>query len=280
MPDHFRHRLGSRLFWLAAGLLAGCRDPSVPAPVEPNAYWRAVETFELNQAARQLGVWRDQLGPSRAWRFAAAIHLLQRQPRTAANVAEALQLLQELAASDDEIAVTAHYFVARIYDYHAIPPRRALANAEYRLLLERFPGRLQAEMGLASLAANRLFATRREQDLTSLFDELEGELGRLRHAAARRACHYVLADAALRLLNDHERAIRHLEELWNLHPRIYGMRADTLVKLGEVNLALKRYDAAAYWYREFLLEFSDEARSSWIADRLREAEKRSLRTIK
>ncbi len=270
-----RGRGGSRwiiLLPLLAGFgSVGGAEPVRPAG-DPDAFWRTLETFEGGRAEEALAAWGESDGRSRSWRFASAMHLLQRQPRTASNVAAALDLLRGLAAANDDVAVAAAYYVARIHDYHAFPPDRRRAAEEYRRVLERFPGRLAAEMGFASLAINTLFFEERDQPLGAVFDRLEVMLAGLRHPTARRAGHYVLADSALRLLDDRERALRHLEDFWGLQPRVYVIRADTLVKLGEINLSLGRAEAATRWYRTFLREFADEPRASWVEERLREAE--------
>lgn len=246
---------------------AGAGVEPAARPTVADEYWSALETYQFDRAALALRSWPPGDG-ARERRFAAAVATLQRQPRTTGSVNDAIRRFESLAEGSDRIAVASLYLAARAHDYHLPRPDRAQAAALYRKLLERHPGDPIAEAAFVSLAVFRLFDPAADAPPELAFNELEALLATLRSTSARRNGHLVLADSALRLRGDRERAVRHLEAVWSLEPRMLKLRTDTLIKLGELLLSLGRKRDAAVWYRRFLELYPEEVRAPWVRTRL------------
>jgi len=100
----------------------------VPAP--PEDPWALALAFDFPAAERQFAeVHRANPTDSRVALARAAV-LLARQPRTNANLAEALRLLEELVAAPEvELRPTARHLLARLHHEHFANPEPMAARA-------------------------------------------------------------------------------------------------------------------------------------------------------
>jgi hypothetical protein len=130
---HARRALASwrplALFLVATPLILA----RVPAPAEDP--WALALAFDFPAAERQFAeVHRADPTDSRVALARAAV-LLVRQPRTNANLAEALRLREELVAAPEvKLRPTARYLLARLHHEHLATPDLMAAQAGYAAL--------------------------------------------------------------------------------------------------------------------------------------------------
>lgn len=263
-PDYFI-RIGMLLgCMLAAGLHAGEKPP---APSLREAWEAAAQgRFAEAQHAFALQTGREaQLG--------AALNLLQMQPRTEAKVAQAAEQLAALVAADpdDQTGISALYFLARIEHIARYTPDLEAAARHYRRLIETHPRHPLAGQAIVKLAIITLYApdaARTPAETRAHYDAFDARTGRLPTLATQRDLHLVLGDAALRLRLGDDLALRHYLAALQAGILRPPLRADTLIKTGELARDLRQTDLARVQLQTFLDEFPRDTRRLAVGDTL------------
>lgn len=209
-------------------------------------------------------------GTDRSSRLGLALTLLSLQPQTDARMAEARTLLQAVQRENphDDLGIAATYQLARIAQLFAQPANPTAAIAAYRALLREHAGNPIAERAAPKLATLLLYADVPATTWERHVAEINALLPALQSASAQRDTRLVLADALLRLHNDHARALPLLD---------YCLQNNLIVRPPSIALALltaaecarvvgHRAEAAAY-YRRYMQEFPREPSASEAARR-------------
>ena len=210
----------------------------------------------------------------RQFDYTRAVLLLNSQPKLQRNIGEARSLLKSVrqTRADDELGLSALYYLARIAEFHTEPPDPAGAAGLYAELIARSPAHPFAQAAVSRLAILQLYGEISASDRQAKLDKFAATADRLTLPSARRDLHFVLADVLLNFTNDQEAALRHLlaaEEAGIVRPQLQG---DTLVRIALIARQLGHREIAIAHYKKFLSSFQRDARAFWLAVQLTELE--------
>lgn len=249
---------------LALGLphLAGGATPE-----ELAAAWAEGARLSFGAAAEAFAA----LGDAREARLGRAVMLINAQPKTAANISAARELLTALRAErgDDEPGIAALFHLARIAQFHGRAPDLAAARRHYQDLIAQhgahFFGQL-ARLKLATLLVYDPEDPAPARDRLAAAEALGVANG---DAGIARDYHLLMAGAYLRFNESQDRALEHLlaAERTRLVVRDV-VRAALYVQIAECARELGRPALARLYYRRFLDEFPRDARGTTVRARL------------
>ncbi len=191
-----------------------------------------------------------------------ATTLLNVQPKTSGNIAEAEKLLQEIIQSNpsDETAVTGKYLLGRIAQIHMSPPDEALAIRRYSELIESHPNHPLAQSALVKRAMLNIFSMASPDSLQARYESALQDSTRVTEASARRDYMLLLAQAASSLKLSPEILLDHLlkaEAAGNFRDRSL---ADLYVRIGGVARDAGQNELAITYYDKFLNRFTRDNR--------------------
>lgn len=208
----------------------------------------------------------------RGARLGQALTLLQLQPRTDARVRHAEALLTGLLdeSTEDEIAANARYFLARLEQNHRSPANSSAAFAHYEKLLVEHPAHPLAGQALVKLALLSLYREQGAGELRAAFADFSRRASSLPvgDTASRRDLHLVLGEAALRFHLGDQAALEHFVAALNAGIRLRPVRADTLVRIGELAADLGQPALARRHYDLFIAEFPRDPRRLAVSEHL------------
>jgi len=215
------------------------------AGAEPAEAFHDLGALRANQAYETLSVPPAAPGDVRATRLGLGLALLNRQPRSEANLMEALRHFETLAAENpaDEAGVAARYFAARWWQIHAPQPDLARARRAYLELAASAPEHPLAQYGLVKVGILDLYTATGPAPAERI-QSVEALLPRLTHPAVRRNLRHVLGQACQVLVDDPERALGHYEAALadglakdNLHADVLLRAAETARRTGDARKA-------------------------------------------
>jgi len=243
---------------IAAGVLRAATDPLLPA-------WEETSRNLFQEAHARFA---DEEG--REARLGEAATLLQLQPRTERNLRGAVALLSALVdeSTDDDAGLTALYLLGRIEHAHRAVPDLEAAARHYRRLLTHRPDHPLAGQAAVKLAILELYRPRPAEErleLVSTFDALTRDLP---DAAARRDLHLVLGEAVLRFELEPTLALDQFVAALEDGIVMPLLRADILVRVGELAREAGRVELARRSYRTFLADFPRAPRRLMIREAL------------
>ncbi len=212
LPPLTRHISPGLIVLLAvcvAGVGTACGKES-QAPSDPFVelgYMRANQAYHLAKAYTP----RDEVD-ARAVRLAMGLALMNYQPRTDDTIRRALVEFEALIAhgGDDEAAITARFFTARIWQMHAEPVDLRRARALYVALAKDHPGHRLAQYAWVKVGTMDLYLDH-GPDAKTRIRRVEGYLDKLSDPAVRRSLRHVLGQACQVLIDDPARALIHYE---------------------------------------------------------------------
>jgi tetratricopeptide (TPR) repeat protein len=241
-----------RIIMGLAGLLCG----GAIGADQPGVWGDAARGL-VNDASRQF----EKAGTNREAQFGLAVTLVNVQPKTSANIERAATVLEGLRGND-ELGITATYYLARLEQAHRFTPDPEKALALYDQLYREQPVHPLAQMGVVKAALLRLYVTRLP------FEEVETTGANLSDPDAVRDFHLVLADAAGRLGLSDEQALNHLlaaEQAGLSKRKTVG---DAWVRIGELARLTGKRDLATQYYGKFLKDFPNDQRAFLVRERL------------
>jgi tetratricopeptide (TPR) repeat protein len=250
-------------------LPAGAKDPAAGEEALRGGR-HLVTQFHFNEALDSFRAAERGGADQREARFGQALALLNTQPQTARNIAQATQLLDALIADpgDGKLEVAARYFRARIAHHHQSPVNLADAAERYAALYRDHPQNRLGQQAMVKLAILRLYDPAGQTSRA----EIVAELGRLASefpdAVARRDLHLVLGNAVLFFDLPGELALGHLIAAMDAGIQGYTSRGNVLVAMGEIARELGRNELAAQYYREFLKLHRRDNRAFTVSQRL------------
>ncbi|MFI5355880.1 MAG: hypothetical protein ACHQ4G_00950 [Opitutales bacterium] len=238
---------------------------------DATAGWEALTRLDANQALQDFTADLNRQPQDRAIRLGVALAELNRQPRLPGNVAAARELLLALRTENaqDDPGIAATYTLARLDQLDETNPDPVRAALAYRSLLAAHPGNPIAELAAPKLAILLLY----DEVPLAVWEErvadVQAMLPTLRTRAAQRDTRLVLADALLRLRQDHARAYPLIcycldANLVARPPRL-GM---LLLQAAESARVLGRPADAIRYYRRYVAEFPREDRTPEVRRRL------------
>lgn len=219
---------------------------------------KAAPSPELKERERTLGV---------------AVTLLNVQPRLQSNLNRARELFGNLAANEeDDIAVDASYFLARMDAFYEAEPRLDEARSLYRSLIERHPGHLLAEYGVSQWVLMDLYDDIPPAKRAERFLDLETIGAQLQTVAGRRSYHLNMGNAYIdfdsETADSRSHAIRHLLAADAEGFTRWQVEAETWIAIGELARSEDRTELAKTYYEKFLAKYQRDNRHHTIRERL------------
>jgi len=211
----------------------------------------------------------DPQDGSRDGRFDRAVSLLERQPATGEQVADARRLFAGLASGgDDDAGLGARYFLGRIAQFYQDRADPAEAARQYRLLIAAKPGSLWAQTALTRLAILQIYELDPGVSPEARIGAAERLLAEAANPAAASELHLILEDALFYFRLSPALALPHLLAAERLGRLDGPTRADVLVQIAEVSSLLGRTADARTYYGKLLAEFPRDERHYMVGLRL------------
>ncbi len=257
--------------WISAHGLGASSDP----PTLSEA-WKLSRLYRFNEAA---DAFEEMLATQSSdsaleTKFDLAVTLINRQPKTRANIDRARNLLEDVseAASASDFGIAAKYFLGRIAHLHLHPPRIDEAIEHFRYLVEHHPRHFWGQATASKYGFLQLYRQNSPAERERLFRELEPLAENLTSPFLRSNFHFILGTAAVRFGILPERALFHFIEA-DRGGLISGRaRTDGLLRVGELARQVGEWQLAARYYRRYLEEFRRDPPRDLVRDRLREVE--------
>jgi len=255
---------------LEEGLLASGERPSLSEAWELSRLYRFNEAAEAFEARLATASSESVLET----KFGFAVNLINRQPKTRANIDRARELLGEVseAAPNSDFGIGARYFLGRIAHLHSQRPRIEEAIEHFHHLVEHHPRHFWGQAAASKYGFLQLYRQISPRERERLFRELEPLAEDLTSPYLRSNFHFVLGTAAVRFDFLPERALFHFVQAdrWGLIKK--RAQTDGLLRVGELAHRLGQWELAARYYRTYLEEFRRDPPRDLVRDRLREME--------
>lgn len=234
--------------------------------------WHDAATFLFNDANKAFRA----AGPEATEReraLGAAISLLNVQPRTTGNLVQARKELERLSSkeSNDEVAIFAQYFLARLHAHYESPGASpAEAKRLYRELLTNHAGNPIAEYAASALVLMELYENIQPAERATRFATLEELAPGLKTSSGRRDFHLTMGYAYIDFQTEHSntKAMEHLIAADAEGITRWQAESEAWIAIGELAKAEGRTDTAATYYGKFLAKYKRDNRHYSIQKRL------------
>ncbi len=236
------------------------------------AAWRELGAARYREALASFRrLQKAESGSTPEARVGEAMALLNLQPVTASNRAEARAICAAVAAGapEDPWTAQAHFLIGRIATIHTTPTDFAGARLHYRWLIDRQPGSELGQIAFVKYATLQLTEPVADDELRRRYESLVALEPQLTEPSARRDFHLVLADACLYRGLGPEAALRH-----SLVAEAAGVQqpirtATLLVRIAELSRTLGLKSQARRYYQRFLDEVgTSDLREKLVRERL------------
>ena len=238
--------------------------------------WQSLTNFRARQALEVFDRHLPDANPAvaREARFGRGVALLDRQPVTPVQIAEARALFTALADSGtDDSAQGARFFLGRIAQHHLAIPDAAEAARQFRRLLAMDENSVWAQSALGRLALLEIYELNPAWTPAARLGEAEKLLAHAHTPSARSDVHYAIADAVFFYRLAPAGALPHLLEAERLGRLDWTARAEVLVQIAELSRLTGNRPQAAQFYRTFLKENPRDLRDYIVKERLAEVER-------
>ena len=280
-------RIGIAWRWALLTLLPAFIGAGIPAvglhaagdPPSLSQAWEFSRLYRFNEAAKAFEA-RLATATSETvleTKFGFAVNLLNRQPKTRANIDRSRLLLGEVAeaAPDSEFGIASRYFLGRIAHLHLHPPRIDEAIEHFRYLVEHHPRHFWGQAAASKYGFLLLYRQIPPVERVRTFRELELLAVNLPSPYLRSNFHFMLGTAAVRFDFLPERALFHFVEADRAGLIRGRARTDGLLRVGELARQLGERELAARYYRRYLAEFRRDPPRDLVRTRLQEVEAKS-----
>lgn len=258
----WRRWLGASLFCLLLPLV-GAATPAAEGTAEA---WQ----FMANQLPRDAYARLDRIKgtPTREQALATAVVAVDYQPVTQDRLHDAEAVFAELARGDDEVADTAAYMQARLYQVHFQQPDYVRAAALYRALAARHPASHWAQLGLVKLGLLELYTLPEPAAPAERIAAATALLGRIHEEKLQRDLHLQIAHAGTFYEQSLELVLAHLKEVDRIGGLVGQVPEDLAIELGELSLRAGHYADARRYFEAYLRDFTPNLRSVTVRRRL------------
>lgn len=202
----------------------------------------------------------------RTLRYGEAVSLLNVQPRTEANIERAYALFGELFAAvpDDDLGWSSRYLQARIDQVQRSKPDIPKAEAIFSELIQRDPSHPMAQRARLKLAIILLYAKVDKAERRRRFDEFSQAAAGFTDLNIKAQLHLLLAEVARRFEYGNEVELEQMLAANQANITRKRMRAEALVRIGDLARLTGRIDVARDYYTQFLAEYARNERRSTI----------------
>ena len=238
--------------------------------------WQALANYRAEEALKVFdGRLNDPEGAvAREARFGHAVALLDRQPVSDGQVAEARRLLAELAGSGtDDFAQGARFYLGRIAQHHQLQPDPAEAARQYRQLIAEHADSIWAQSALSRLALVMIYELDRTAAPATRIAGVEKLLASAKTPSAESELHLVIASAIFFYRLPAAPALPHLLAVVQLARVEWTMRSEVLVQVAELSRQAGQPAQAVKYYQMFLKENPTDPREYIIRERMAGLEK-------
>jgi hypothetical protein len=235
--------------------------------VKAESGWDLTARYRFNEAREAFANGRGATtAEQRLNHLGEANALLNVQPRTNANLAECIRLLEEVVAGGptDDLGVTAVYLLGRIEEIHRPTPDIAAAMRRYRQLAESGSIHPLAQLGIVQLALLTVYRPISPLPPAERLAAAEQIGLLLKLPSAQSDFHLLLARSYLFFGESKEQALAHFLAAHQLGIAAERTRADADFSTAELAREIGRTKIAAQFYTEFLSENPRDFRS-WTA---------------
>lgn len=190
--------------------------------------------------------------------YGRAVALLNIQPRTQGNVEKSQQLFESIyqANTVDDLGLAARFMQARISQIHLLPVNKERAEQIYTELSAGRPNHAITQRAKVKLTLLRIYATGiDETERRNRFVKGEEWATGLSELGPRAQIHLLLAETAQRLGYGMETELKHLLAAESAGIIKLRLRADVLVRIGDLARILGDEKMARAYYRIFLKDY-------------------------
>lgn len=190
--------------------------------------------------------------------YGKAVALLNIQPRTQGNIEKSQQIFEAIcqAAPADDLGLAARFMQARVVQIHLLPANKERAEQIYAELSAGPPSHPITQRAKVKLTLLRIYATGiDETERRNRFVEGEERATELFELGPRAQMHLLLAETAQRLSYGIETELKHLLSAESSGIVKLRLRADVLVRIGDLARMLGREEMARSHYEVFLKEY-------------------------
>lgn len=238
--------------------------------------WAAALRFDYSSAAKGFSRLHAASPDDPRAALGLASALLGRQPRTQANILEARQILEQVAATspaDSSFALAARLLLGRIAEDHLVPPRPEEARERYESLLREHAGRPLADQAAVHLALIAAFRPPGEAPLesTALHARIDELRAAVRSPGVVRELHALQASL---LLQEQalSAALPHLLAARAIGYRQADRNSDADLSIAEIARETGDAALAVKHYRAFLAARPRDSRASTVRRHVAELE--------
>ena len=267
MVSTYRRRLILGLFILSLGpSLAGGKV----APSEDSA-WEKTGRFLYHEAVDEFGdLLTSGHGGSSNLKFGMALNLINKQPRTQANLDRAERLFSEVYSAEgmEGLGVASRYYSGRIKEVHQRKAELAETEGIYAQIIAANPRHFFAQLAATRYALILFYSVESQEERRSRFLQLEALAENLIRPSIRSHFHSLMGDLAARYEISLEKSLFHYREAVAAGIQNFRIRRDVLVSIGEIARELGNVPVAVEYYERFLREFPRDTRQVLIQERL------------
>lgn len=227
--------------------------------------WQALTLYRFPEA--KLGF--EQAAPSPQNSFGRALTLINLQPKTDANLAEAEARLQEViaTATDPELAQAARFYLGRIAQVHRRKPDPAAAQRIFRALMDEHPNAFWGQLAGVKWVTLQIYTAGPAAERAERLARLEATASFFTLPQFAKDYHNIMANAYEALGLSDAKAFEHLAACWRIGIARGIDQGDFLARLGTLAERLGRAEEARRFYGEFLARFQRDERRYLIEQR-------------
>ena len=194
-------------------------------------------------------------------RFAQAMLLFNRQPRSDENLVNASRMLSELGrdGATAELRARSRYFQARSESLR--DPDSVEAVRLYEQLWRDYPEESHGQRGLVYLLLTALYASEPRESVVQKTTLFEAQADRLTDPEVRSQFHQVAARGYLHLGGEEAKALAHLLQADALGVARRESQGDLHVSIGQLAAELGQPVIAREHYTRFLRDFPNDPRA-------------------
>ena len=233
--------------------------------------WEAVRWFEFNDANTLFNELAErENGKSPEILFGRAVTLINRQPKTSANIAKAESFLERIKARDphNEWGVRARFFLARIAQIHREHHDLDRAKGIYSELLREHGETLVGQLAAINWAILHLYTPDTSTSIESRLADVEALVFRVRGDWAKKDLHLLLGSVYLQSELSEERSLDHYVAAGEIGILSTGYRAGIYITIGSLAERLGETEIALKHYRSFVQEYPRDNRTYTIRKRI------------